>query len=309
MIIKIKNIIAYMLLFIGTIYALKTGTLALNKFLFYFNINNSLGMDLTNCHTFALSIIKSDFYYALFLFALLCLIIGFFLLFREQKLNLNREYFNIGFFILFLILLGQSFMLIGYIVFFILEDSLFNQHIIYTFAFIIGCFTNLFFLILYSLIWFDKNLDNKGKLICLLILCCFSTHVCIKMFSFINLYGVDNVETGVNPNSFFEAFDYILTNLGFAVFCMEENLGDNNPCKDLLENMHKQCDFYHDAKSIPRVPYAGGSSALTWIARIMNVGVTLYKYDKRQDCNEARRKYHSCEDFFKSENYKKNKPK
>ena len=303
--VKIKNITAYILLFLGITIGIKTLPSVVHKILNFFNIKNTIGMDITNCQTIGYTITVNHFFYALFLFALLSLLVSLLLLFREQKLTFKYNYFNIGFFVIFLILIFQSIILLGYIFLLMLEDKLFDKHIIYNIAFAISLFTNLLFLVLYSLIWFDKTASNEAKLIVILIFCCFSTHISMEMNSFIYFYGLGDAEAGFNPNTFFDGFEYLLNKLGIGVFCIEDS--SKNPCNEYLVQMQNRCDLARDAKSIPRVPYVGSSYTLKWLIRIMNVTGTLHKSNTQQKCDKAREEYWKCMDFFKSNNYIKNK--
>ena len=102
--VKIKNITAYILLFLGITIGIKTLPSAIHRFLNVFNINNTIDMDLTNCQTIGYSITANHFFYALFLFALLCLCVGILLLFRKQKFSFQKNFFDICFLVGFIFL-------------------------------------------------------------------------------------------------------------------------------------------------------------------------------------------------------------
>lgn len=252
--IQLTKYMSYIFIAVGIIIGIKTLPAAIHQILFDFlKIQNTISMDTSNCQTLGYSITANQFFSSLFLFALLSFCVGFLLLFREQKLNLNYNYINIGILIVFFIIVFQSISLLGTIFYYSLEDSLFNKHIIFIIAFIVGCLTNILFLVLYCLIWFDNVLNNQLKLGFLFIFCLFSTQICMSMTTFIYMYGVIPTESGMTPEAFFEGFAYILNKLGIGSLCMEEN----NPCNDYLVRMHEVCDQAREAKAIPRIPYAG----------------------------------------------------
>lgn len=290
---KIKNYFAYTLIMIGIFYSVKTAPSALYKILYYFNIENIISLDLTNCHTFALSIIKADFYYPVFILSILSIVIGLLLLFRERFYSTRNTYWYAGFTVMFIVVVFFNLGLLIYIYLLMAEDFLFDKHIIFPIAFIIGCFTQLLFTTLLNLIWFDNKWSLFFKVVSLIILSLLSVHICFRMLSFINFYAL----IGQNPEIFFEAFNYILEKLKIGVFCMNEN-----PCEPLFKQMQQYCDLARGAKSIPRIPIGGGTPSIKLITRLMNIFGTTTKIQTQHDCNDARDKYKACLEIFGVEN-------
>lgn len=290
---KINFFFTYILIAVGTFYAIKTAPAALYKILYYFNIENNINLDLTNCQTFTFSIIKADFFYPLFLFSILSILVSVLLLKRTRSYKITFNKSNIFFVLGFLIVIIYNLNLFLYIYLLMVEDLLFDNHIIFTISFLIACFTFVLFVLLLVLIWFDNKLSFELKVLFLIILSILSTHICFRMLSFINFYGL----IGQNPEVFFEAFNYILAKLKIGIFCMNEN-----PCESLRQQMQQYCDFARDTKSIPRIPGGGGPTSLKWIVRIMNAAGTTAKIQTQHDCNDARVKYKACLEIFGLEN-------
>lgn len=286
---KIKIYFAYTLMVLGIYYIVKTIPSALYKILYYFNIENNISIDLTNSHTFALSIIKADFFYPIFIFSVLSILISVLLLFRERFYTIKSTVPNFGFILTFLLVVFFNLGLLIYIYLLMIEDSLFNKHIIFITAFIIACFTHILFATLLILIWFDNKWSLAFKIISLILLSLLSIHFCFRMLSFINFYGI----IGQNPELFFEAFDYVLEKLNLGILCMNEN-----PCDPLLKQMQQYCDFARDSKAIPRIPNGSGPPSIRWIGRLMNVFGTTIKYEAQYQCNDSREKYNACLEIF-----------
>jgi hypothetical protein len=290
---KIKIYFAYALTVIGIFYTVKTSPSAFYKILYYFNIENVISLDLTNCQTFAFSIIKADFFYPVFILSTLSGVIGLLLLFRERSYSIRYTHWHASFAIMFIVVVFFNLGLLIYIYLLMVEDFLFDKHIIFPIAFIMGCFTHLLFTILLILIWFDNNWSLFFKIISLIILSLLSVHICFRILSFINFYAL----IGQNPEIFFEAFNYILEKLKIGVFCMNEN-----PCEPLFKQMQQYCDLARGAKSIPRIPVGGGTPTTKLIARLMNIFGTTTKIQTQHDCNDARDKYKACLEIFGVEN-------
>lgn len=286
---KIKHCSAYILILFGMFYGIQTAPSGLYKILYQFNIKNRIGLDLTDCSSFTFSIIKTDFFFPLFLLSLFSVLVGILLLCRKRVFIIQYNYYNLGFLLLFLLAILFNLGFFIYIYLLMIEDSLFNKHIIYTISFSIACLACILYFTLCILIWFDKTLSLKWKTVYFILLFFLSIDICYRLLSFIHFYGI----LGDNPDIFSDAFNNILIKLNLGVFCMEQN-----PCEPLYKEMQRYCNFARSTKAIPRIPVGGGTPSTIWIARIMNIFGTTTKYKAQDFCNDSRESYKKCLEMF-----------
>lgn len=95
---KIKHYSAYILILFGMFYGIQTAPSGLYKILYQLNIKNRISLDLTDCSSFTFSIIKTDFFFPLFLLSLFSVLVGILLLCRKRVFIIQYNYYNLGVF-------------------------------------------------------------------------------------------------------------------------------------------------------------------------------------------------------------------
>jgi len=251
MIIIIRNIFAYFLLSVSLIFLIKTIPSAIHEFLSFININNKVGMDITNCQTIFNSVLKVDFEYGLFKVACVGLITSLLLLLRQRTyaLSLLPKNYNIAFsagFVIFLFInLCNLYAIYDFLTFNAGGINVFERHVIYSIVFALAIFGVILFGVIYLLIWFDISLHKNYKSLILLLIIIFAYVLSSEIASFNFAWGFVS-----DPTNYFMAFDNILSNLGFAIFCME----DGSPCKVYLRDMQRDCESYKEMVKFPKIP-------------------------------------------------------
>lgn len=251
MIITIRNILAYFLLSISLIFLIKTMPSAIHETLMLFNINTKMGMEISNCRTIFNSVLKVDFEFGLFKVTCVGLITSLLVLLRQRSYNLallSKNYniaFFVGFMIFLFITICNLYAIYDFLTFNTADINVFDRHIIYSIVFILATIICVLFAFVYFLIWFDISLNEnyKSLILILITICAYLLSSEIASFNF--AWGFVN-----DPTDYFKAFDNILSNLGLAMFCMEEN----NPCKEYLRDMKRECETYKDMSKFPKVP-------------------------------------------------------
>lgn len=234
---NIKKIFANVLLIISTVFIIKTLPSTLHEVLMQFHFHTKIGIDGTNCQSIFDSILKTDFEYRLFKVCLVSFFVSLIILLRQRtySLSLIPKKYNIAFLSGFCVFLFINLCNFYAVYEFLTNNSaninVFDRHIIFNIIFGLAFIVFILFSALYILIWFDNKLNIKYKTIILVIITCFT--ICTAIMTFNIMWGFVN-----DPINYFNAFDNILSNLGLTVFCME----DNNPCKDLIREMKRDCE-------------------------------------------------------------------